>query len=106
MTRQTKGRCVMVSEFLNNRRVFESDWMFDEQYDKATKECVDALVNRLVLVMKIADEGGRMSLDAIERMVIRAFRAAEYKFYGLNMEQLKIVAEMKKRNAEGRKGNK
>lgn len=93
----------MVSEFLNNRRVYESDWMFDEKYDLQTKKMVDALVDRTVLVMRIAEVNERMDLDAIERMVIRAFRAAEYKYYGLNREQLQIVAEMEKRNAQGRK---
>ena len=95
-----------VSEFLNNRRVFESEWMLDEKYDLQTKKMVDDLVDRLVLVMKIADANKVMELDAIERMVIRAFRAAEYKYYGLNNEQLMIVVEMEKRNAKGRKGNK
>lgn len=93
----------MVSEFLNNRRVYESDWMLDEKYDLQTKKMVDALVDRTVLVMRIAEVNERMDLDAIERMVIRAFRAAEYKYYGLNREQLQIVAEMEKRNAQGRK---
>lgn len=96
----------MVSEFLNNRRLYESDWMLDEKYDLQTKKLVDALVDRTVLVMRIAEVNGKMELDAIERMVVRAFRAAEYKYYGLNREQLQIVAEMEKRNAQGRKGNK
>lgn len=96
----------MVSEFLNNRRLYESDWMLDEKYDLQTKKLVDALVDRTVLVMRIAEVNKRMELDAIERMVVRAFRAAEYKYYGLNREQLQIVAEMEKRNAQGRKGNK
>lgn len=95
----------MVSEFLNNRMVFESEWMLDEGYDLQTKSMVDNLVDRLVLVMKIAEANERMELDAIERMVVRAFRAAEYKYYGLNKEQLAMVVEMEKRNAEGRKGN-
>lgn len=96
----------MVSEFLNNRRVFESEWMLDERYDLQTKSMVDSLVDRLVLVIKVADANGVMELDAIERMVVKAFRAAEYKYYGLNAEQLKMVVEMEKRNAKGRKGNK
>ncbi len=96
----------MVSEFLNNRRLYESDWMLDEKYDLQTKKLVDALVDRTVLVMRIAEVNGKMELDAIERMVVRAFRAAEYRYYGLNREQLQIVAEMEKRNAQGRKGNK
>lgn len=95
----------MVSEFLNNRMVFESEWMLDENYDLQTKEMVDSLVDRLVLVMKIAEANNRMPLDSIERMVVKAFRAAEYKYYGLDMEQLKIVVEMEKRNVKGRKGN-
>ena len=95
----------MVSEFLNNRRLYESDWMLDEKYDLQTKKLVDALVDRTVLVMRIAEVNKRMELDAIERMVVRAFRAAEYKYYGLDREQLQIVAEMEKRNAQGRKGN-
>lgn len=95
----------MVSEFLNNRRVFESEWMLDERYDLQTKSMVDSLVDRLVLVIKVADANGVMELDAIERMVVKAFRAAEYKYYGLSKEQLKMVVEMEKRNAEGRKGN-
>mgnify|MGYP007092178046 CR=1 FL=1 len=93
----------MVSEFLNNRRVFESEWMLDERYDLKTKSMVDNLVDRLVLVIKVADANGAMELDAIERMVVKAFRAAEYKYYGLSKEQLKMVVEMEKRNAEGRK---
>lgn len=96
----------MVSEFLNKRMVYEGDWMFDEKYDLQTKAMVDELVDRLVLVMRIAETNDRMELDAIERMVIRAFRAAEYKYYGLNAEQLRMVVEMEKRNAKGRKGNK
>ena len=96
----------MVSEFLNNRRVYGSEWMIDEKYDVKTKAIVDALVDRIVLVMKIADMNKTMELDAIERMVVRAFRAAEYKYYGLNMDQLRMVVEMEKRNAKGRKGNK
>lgn len=96
----------MVSEFLNNRMVCESEWMLDEKYDVQTKAMVDELVDRLVLVMRIAESNDRMELDAIERMVIRAFRAAEYKYYGLNAEQLRMVVEMEKRNAKGRKGNK
>lgn len=96
----------MVSEFLDKRRVYESGWMLDEKYDLQTKKMVDALVDRVVLVMRIAEVNKRMELDAIERMVVRAFRAAEYKYYGLNREQLQIVAEMEKRNAQGRKGNK
>lgn len=95
-----------VSEFLNNRRVFESEWMLDEKYELRTKKMVDDLVDRLVLVMKIADANGLMELDKIERMVVRAFRAAEYKYYGLNKNQLRIVVEMEKKNAQGRKGNK
>lgn len=95
----------MVSEFLNNRRVFESEWMLDERYDLQIKSMVDNLVDRLVLVIKVADANGVMELDAIERMVVKAFRAAEYKYYGLSKEQLKMVVEMEKRNAKGRKGN-
>ena len=95
----------MVSEFLNNRMVFEREWMLDEKYDLQTKRMVDDLVDRLVLVMKIAEANERMELDAIERMVVRAFRAAEYKYYGLSKEQLKMVVEMEKRNAKGRTGN-
>lgn len=95
----------MVSEFLNNRRVFESEWMLDERYDLPTKSMVDSLVDRLVLVIKVADANGVMELDAIERMVVKAFRAAEYKYYGLSKEQLKMVVEMEKRNAKGRTGN-
>ena len=95
----------MVSEFLNNRRVFESEWMLDERYDLQTKSMVDSLVDRLVLVIKVADANGVMELDAIERMVVKAFRAAEYKYYGLSKEQLKMVVEMEKRNAKGRTGN-
>lgn len=96
----------MVSEFLNNRRVFETDWMADESYDPQVKAMVDKLVDRLVLIMRISDAAEKMPLDAIERMVIRSFRAAEYKYYGLDMSQLMMVAELERINAKGREGNK
>lgn len=96
----------MVSEVLNNKKVFESEWMLDELYDPQIKSMIDTLVDRLVFVMRLADVDDRMPIAKVERLVVRAFRRAESKYYGLDKKQLEMIHEMRKANDKGRKRNK
>ena len=96
----------MVSEKLNDKKVFDTEWMVDEKYDPEIKALTDKLVNRLVLTMRIAELNGRMPQDKIERMVVKAFRHAENRYYRFDKHQLKIAWEMEKENDKRRARNK
>ena len=62
-------------------------------------------VRNLVLAMRMYEVCGVMSREQIEKCVLRELERAEWMYYGLDGDSLKVLLEMEKRNEKGRAGH-
>ena len=100
MSRQQKGRCVMLSERLANRTLYE--WRPDKTFDREITDRVNKAMRKLVLVMRTLEVRDGMSRTDVEDLVINALEKAEYLYYGLEEHELMQIAGKEKNNDEVR----
>lgn len=96
MSRQQKGRCVMLSERLANRTLYE--WRPDKKFDREVTDPISKAMRKLVLVMRLLEVRDGMSRSDVEDLVINALEKAEYLYYGLEEHELMQIAGKEKNN--------
>ena len=66
---------------------------------------IDRAVRNLVFAMRMYEVCGVMTREQVEKCVLREMERAEHLYYGLDRDTLMVIAEMERRNDEGRSRN-